>query len=62
MPVGGVLDKDTRHVRFQWISVRSVVSFIFTFFALVEVYSIVAMAAANDISLGIAGIISKIGL
>lgn len=55
MPVCGILSKDTRNVRFNWISVRFIVSLIFTLFATIEVATVMLMAMEDDITLGTAG-------
>lgn len=55
MPVCGILSKDTRHVRFNWISVRLVVSLIFTMFAIMEVAMVMLKATDENIDLGMAG-------
>lgn len=58
MPVCGILTNNTRHVRFDWFSVRVIVSIIFTFFASIEVGMVVLSAAKEKFTLGVAGMYS----
>lgn len=55
MPVCGILSNDTRSVNFCWMSVRFVMSVIFTLLSMMEVASVMLLAAKDEITLGTAG-------
>lgn len=56
MPVSGILANDTRSVTFNWISVRTITSFILTLFGIMEVFMVIIMAVKESITLGLAGV------